>query len=56
MNQQIEVPTDAVLDVVTAQRNEALNDNARLQVLAQQLMADNEQLRGEVDKLRADVS
>lgn len=53
--QQLSVPTEAVLDMVAGQRNQALDENAQLRAYLGQVLADNERLQAEVDKLRADA-
>lgn len=44
--QPLSVPTEAVLAVVQGQRNNALDELAKAQVFIEQLMAENERLRG----------
>ena len=42
----VSVPVDAVLKVVEGQRNSALDELAKAQVLIEQLAAENKRLRG----------
>ena len=44
---QLTVPTEAVLAATAAQRNSALDELAKAQVLIEQLAAENERLRGD---------
>jgi hypothetical protein len=44
--QPMSVPTDAVLVATQRQRNNALDELAKAEVLIEQLMAENERLRG----------
>lgn len=53
MDKQLSVSIEATLDVIAAQRNQALDEVAQLRALATQLMAENERLQAEVDKLQA---
>lgn len=46
MSEPITVPTEAVLAATAAQRNSALDELAKAQVLIDQLSAENERLRG----------
>lgn len=50
--QQLSVPTDAVLAVVAGQRNAALDENAQLRVLVEQLVIERDDLAVEVGRLR----
>lgn len=50
--QQLSVPTDAVLAVVAGQRNAALDENAQLRVLVEQLVRERDDLAVEVGRLR----
>ena len=51
-DQPISVPTDALLPVVIEQRNSALTEVAGWKVLAQQAMAERDELAAEVERLR----
>lgn len=51
-NQQLSVPTDAVLGVVAGQRNSALDELAKAQVVVEQLVAERDRLAAEVERLR----
>ena len=46
MSEPMTVPTEAVLAATAAQRNNALDELAKAQVLIEQLAAENERLRG----------
>lgn len=50
--QGIEVATDAVLVETSGQRNAAHDQVARLTVLVKQLMAERDEARAEVERLR----
>lgn len=50
--QGIQVPTDALLPIVIEQRNNALTEVAGWKVLAQQAMAERDELAAEVERLR----
>lgn len=50
------VPTDSVLAVVAAQRNTALDELAKAQVLIDQLAAERDEARTELEKLRQSPS
>lgn len=55
-DQQLSVPTDAVLAATTAQRNAAYDRLAQMEALVQQLVADRNQLADELEKLRTDAA
>lgn len=50
--QGIQVPTDALLPIVIEQRNNALTEVAGWKVLAQQAMAERDELAAEIERLR----
>lgn len=52
----MQVPLEDVLTAVEEQRNTALTEAAQMKALARQLLAENEQLRAELDKLRDGAS
>jgi hypothetical protein len=51
--QQLIVPVEAVVPVISEQRNQALDQAAQWQALAMQLMAERDQLAADLEKLRA---
>jgi cell division protein FtsB len=51
VDNQLSVPTDAVLGVVSAQRNSALDELAKAQVVVEQLVAERDRLAAEVERL-----
>jgi cell division protein FtsB len=50
-NQQLSVPTDAVLAAVAGQRNSALDELAKAQIVIEQLVRERDQLAAEVERL-----
>ncbi|NUW45535.1 hypothetical protein [Nonomuraea rhodomycinica] len=50
---QLSVATDAVLKVTAGQRNAALDENAQLRALVQQLVDERDELAAENKRLRA---
>ena len=53
MSEGIEVPTDAVLAVTSAQRNTAQDELATMTALVQKLIAERDQLRAELAQVRS---
>ncbi|MFD1547023.1 hypothetical protein [Nonomuraea guangzhouensis] len=51
--QSLSVPTDLVLAEVTRQRNTAFDEVAQWRALAQQIMAERDELAAEVELLRS---
>lgn len=56
MDNQLSVPIEAVLKNVTDQRNNALDENAGLRAVLDQVVAERDQLAAEVERLRGQDS
>lgn len=50
--QQMSVPSDAVLGVVAGQRNAALDELAKAQVVIEQLVRERDRLAAEAERLK----